>query len=78
MSEPADSGTEARMHTLTLGFFNPNAPSYRFQDLHHLYQRHEQEKKREYNQRVLEVEDGVFTPLVFSTSGGIERESTMF
>ena len=35
--------------------FNPNAPGYRSYDLNHLYQRHEQEKKREYNQRVLEV-----------------------
>ena len=38
--------------------------------------RHEQEKKREYNQRVLEIESAVFTPSVFSTSMG--RESTVF
>ena len=39
---------------------------------------HEQEKKRAYNQRVLEVENGVFTPLVFSTSSGMGREASEF
>ena len=58
--------------------FNPNAPSYRSQDLTHLYRRNEQEKKREYNQRVQEVVAGVFTPLVFSTSGGMGKESSVF
>ena len=87
----ANTDSEARLDVRARGFwnrgqdayfdirvFNPNAPSYRSQDLHHLYRRHEQEKKREYNQRVLEVEDGVFTPLVFSTSGGMGKESTVF
>ena len=59
-------------------FFNPYAPSYRSQDLPQLYRRHEQEKKREYNQRVMEVKNGVFTPLIFSTSGSMGRESTVF
>ena len=58
--------------------FNPNAPSYHSQDLTHLYRRNEQEKKREYNQRVQKVEAGVFTPLVFSTSGGMGKESSVF
>ena len=40
--------------------------------------RHEQEKKRAYNQRVLEVENGMLTPLVFSTSSGIGREDSEF
>ena len=35
-------------------------------------------KENSYNQRVMEVESGVFTPLVFSTSGGMERECTVF
>ena len=87
----ANTDTEARLDVRARGFwnqgqdayfdirvFNPNAPSYCSQDLHHLYRKHEQEKKREYNGRVLEIENGVFTPLVFSTSGGIGRDSTMF
>ena len=35
-------------------------------------------KKREYAQRVREVEHGVFTPLVLSTTGGIGREAATF
>ena len=58
--------------------FNPNAPSYRNQDISNLFSKHEREKKREYNQRVLEVEHSVFTPLVFSTSGGMSKECTVF
>ena len=48
------------------------------QDLTQQYLVHEQEKKRAYNQRVLEVENGVFTPLVFSTSSGMGREASKF
>ncbi|KAG1676028.1 Methyltransferase-like protein 23 [Nymphon striatum] len=36
---------------------------------------HENLKKRAYNARVIEVEKGTFTPLVFSTTGGMGREA---
>ena len=40
---------------------------------------HEEQKKRAYNARILEVERGVFTPIVFSISGGMEEEAnTLF
>ena len=35
------------------------------------YRRHEQEKKRAYDQRIREVEHGCFSPLVFSATGGM-------
>ena len=35
-------------------------------------------QKREYNKRVLEVEHGSFTPLVFSCYGGMGKESKCF
>ena len=35
---------------------------------------HEQEKKRQYATRVLEIEIGTFTPLVFTTTGGMVEE----
>ena len=38
----------------------------------------EQEKKRQYNDRILNVEHGYFTPLVFSCFGGMSHECTMF
>ncbi len=43
-----------------------------------LYRAHEAAKKREYGERVREVEKGVFTPLVFSSTGGMARECTTF
>ena len=47
-------------------------------DLPAIYHRHESEKKRQYSQRVKEVEHGVFTPLVFCTTGGMARECSTF
>ena len=38
----------------------------------------EEEKKRKYQQRVLNVEMGSFTPLVFGTSGGMEADCNCF
>ena len=42
------------------------------------FRRQEQAKQREYGERVREVEHGVFTPLVLSTTGGLGREATTF
>ena len=53
--------------------FHPNAPSYRGLQLEACYRRHENEKRRAYEQRVREIENGSFTPLVFSTSGGMGK-----
>ena len=40
-----------------------------------MYLAHENEKKRSYNARVIHVEKGTFTPLVFSTTGGAGIEA---
>ena len=40
--------------------------------------KHETEKKTSYNKRVMEVEHGSFTPLVFTTSGVMSHECTRF
>ena len=58
--------------------FHPNAPSIRSGFLSAAYKKHEDSKKRAYSQRVRDVECGVFTPLVFSTIGGMGREATTF
>ena len=49
---------------------HPNAPSYQSSTLSSLYARHEKEKMRSYNSRILTVEKGSFTPLVYTTFGG--------
>ena len=53
--------------------FHPNAPSYHGLQLEACYRRHENEKCRAYEQRLGEIENGSFTPLVFSTSGGMGK-----
>lgn len=55
--------------------FNPHAPSNRHS---HCYRKHEQEKKRQYEQRVREVEHASFTPLVLSATGGMANEASVF
>ena len=49
---------------------HPNAASYQSTSLSSLYTNHEKEKMRKYNSRVLTVEKGSFTPLVYTTFGG--------
>ena len=42
------------------------------------YIKNENEKKRHYNERILNVDNGNFTPLVFSLYGGMSRECKTF
>ena len=65
------------------GFFDvrvchPNAASYRDLEPQQIYHIHENEKKRLYPRRVLEIEHGTFTPLVFNTTGRMEKECLMY
>ena len=53
---------------------HPNAPSSQDKSLTQIYNLHENEKKAEYNDRVLNVEKGTFVPLVYTTSGGMGPE----
>ena len=57
---------------------HPGAPTNATRSLPQMYSQHEQEKKRKYNDRVIEVERGTFTPLVFSTTGGMGKEASIF
>jgi len=57
---------------------HPNAPSYSTTDIDKLYKSHEQEKMRKYNSRVISVERGSFTPLIYSTFGGWGPQATRY
>ena len=57
--------------------FNPFAQSYRNTSLSQCYRRNEMENKRAYDERVREIEHGSFSPLVFSTSGGMGTTATV-
>jgi hypothetical protein len=83
----ANTKAEARMDIVCRGLwsdmqasfmdvrvFHPNAPSYLKMPITNLYKKHENQKKLAYMRRVQEVEQGSFTPLVFSTSGGFAVE----
>ena len=63
---------------LDVRIFHPNAASNRSKSLPQLYASHESEKKRVYNDRIIQVEHGTFTPLVFSTAGGESPECRKF
>ncbi|CAB4014652.1 Hypothetical predicted protein [Paramuricea clavata] len=43
-----------------------------------IFKEQEAEKKRKYQQRILDVEMGTFTPLVFGTNGGVGDECQKF
>ena len=57
---------------------HPNADSYRELSPKQIFQLNESEKKRQYSRRVLEVEQGTFTPLVFTSTGGMADECKRF
>ena len=58
--------------------FNPHAPSHQQSSLSTCYRKQESLKKRAYEQRVREVEHASFTPLIFSATGGMASEATVF
>lgn len=55
-----------------------NSESQKNQETSKIFKSHEMAKKREYLQRVLDVENGAFTPLIFGTNGGLGEECAKF
>jgi len=87
----ANTSNEARADVSARGFwikgqtafcdvrvFNPIAKCNLNQSLPAAHKKNENEKKRQYNQRVIEVEHGSFSPLVFTPYGGNGREAERF
>ena len=58
--------------------YYPLAQSHLGQSLSALHLAQEKEKRRQYNERILQVEMGTFTPLVFTSSGGMAKECSLF
>ena len=63
---------------LDLTIFDPNACLYYNKSLQQCHVMNKQEKKRAYNERVLQIEHGTFTPLFFSIYGTMGRECRTF
>ena len=57
---------------------HPNADWYRKMEPQLVYRIHENEKKRQYSRRISDVERGTFTPLVFTTTGGVGKYCLRF
>ena len=65
------------------GYFDICVSNIFSESLQHLdsetvYHRYEEEKKRKYNDRIMNVEHGTFTPLIFSINGGTGPEAHKF
>eukprot|EP00794_Sanderia_malayensis_P001505 gene1505-biopygen1251 len=84
----ANVSLEARLDVSARGFWqrgqlaffdvrviNPFAKSHLSQKLSTAFSSSEKEKKRQYNQRIIDVEHGSFSPLVFTPYGGCGREA---
>ena len=87
LANGTNQAPDARLDILCRGFWerqraaffdlrvcHPNVESYRDLSPKQIYRIHENEKKRKYNSRVTEIEQGTFTPLVFTTTGGMADE----
>ena len=60
---------------LDIRIMHPNAPTYVKKPIEDVYLLHENEKKNKYNERVIQIEKGSFTPIVGSTLGGFGKEA---
>ena len=87
----ANTSAEARLDFRGRGFWrrgqnaffdvrvtNPDCDSQVNSSIPSILRKHEQEKKREYNDRVMQVEQGTFTPLVFTITGSMGPECLQF
>ena len=59
-------------------FFDPVAPSHARQSLDAAHSKQENEKRRQYEDRILHVEHASFTPLVFTIAGGMSKCTKKF
>ena len=57
---------------------NADCSSQQNTSIKSVLRKHELEKKRNYNRRVMEVEHGSFTPLIFTTTGVMGHECSKF
>ena len=58
--------------------FNPFARTHLSTKLDTVFKQQEATKKNQYNERVIQIEHGTFTPIVTSAYGGYGRETNKF
>ena len=57
---------------------NADCNSQRDKDIKSVLKKHEKEKKRQYNARIMEIEHATFTPLVYTIKGAMGQECEIF
>ena len=63
---------------LDIMVFNPLAKTNWAKDISDMYSSNEKKKRDDYNDRIIQIEKGTFTPLVFSCTGGAAPEAEKF
>ena len=58
--------------------FHPNALTYKNRETSSLYKQHEEGKRKKNEQQVIQIEKCSFTPLVYSTTGGMASKALEF
>ena len=87
----ANTSADARLDIRARGFWrrgqnsffdvrvtNPDCASQVNSSIPCILKKHEEEKKRQYNERVMQIEQGTFTPLVFTTTGSMGPECLQY
>ena len=87
LNKGANTAPDARLDVHCRGFWkrqratffdirvcHPNADSYKEPSPKQIYKLREDENKRKYASRIIEVENDTLTPLVFTTTGGMSQE----
>ena len=72
-----DFWTRGQLAFFDVRVFNPFAKRHVNKSLAKMFEGNEKEKKSSYNKRIIEIEQGSFTPLVFSSTGGMARECAL-
>ena len=73
-----DFWTRGQRAFFDIRVFDPLAPSYRNMSLQASHEKNEKDKMRKYGQRVIQIEQGSLTPLIFTTSGGMSKQTKLF
>ena len=63
---------------MDIRIFDPMAASYRNISLDAAHKKNEQDKTRAYSERIQHIDHGSFTPLVFTTLGGMSPRTKSF
>ena len=71
-------GRQGQNAFLDIGLRNINGNSKKNRTVETIFKKHEKEKKRAYNNRIMNVEHRTFTPLIFSLTGGEGPEAFIF